>query len=271
MLRHAGDGEWVIPHRVRLEEVRLGLLEAHLAARLELGTPAEVTGDLEALVHAHPEREGFAALLMVALYRDGRQADALATYQRTRSWLLEELGLDPGSDLQQLEQEILAHDPSLGVPQSTVRARAPTRPAGNLPAMSAELIGRDTDLAAIVDLLTDSRLVEVVGPGGVGKTAAAIAAGRSLRGSDLDRRRRVARQARDGHVRRRRGRHRGCRAERRWRGGTPRTAQERPGRADPRQLRARPRLGDGAGCPIARCRARLADPLHEPSPARPRW
>ena len=145
----------------------------------------EVIGDLEALVHAHPEREGFAALLMVALYRDGRQADALATYQRTRSWLLDELGLDPGSDLQQLEQEILAHDPSLGVPQSTIRALAPKRPPGTCPAMSAELIGRDTDLAAIVDLLTDSRLVEVVGPGGVGKTAAAIAAGRSLRGSDL--------------------------------------------------------------------------------------
>ena len=185
VLRHAGDGEWVIPHRARLEEVRLGLLEAHLAARLDLGTPAEVIGDLEALVHAHPEREGFAALLMVALYRDGRQADALAAYQRTRSWLLDELGLDPGSDLQQLEQEILVHDPSLGVPQSTVRGLAPTRPAGNLPAMSAELIGRDTDLAAIVDLLTDSRLVEVVGPGGVGKTAAAIAAGRSLSGSEL--------------------------------------------------------------------------------------
>ena len=185
VLRHAGDGEWVIPHRARLEEVRLGLLEAHLAARLDLGTPAEVIGDLEALVHAHPEREGFAALLMVALYRDGRQADALAAYQRTRSWLLDELGLDPGSDLQQLEQEILVHDASLGVPQSTVRALAPTRPAGNLPAMSAELIGRDTDLAAIVDLLTDSRLVEVVGPGGVGKTAAAIAAGRSLSGSEL--------------------------------------------------------------------------------------
>ncbi len=185
VLRHAGDGEWVIPHRARLEQVRLGLLEAHLAARLDLGTPAEVIGDLEALVHAHPEREGFAALLMVALYRDGRQADALAAYQRTRTWLLDELGLDPGSDLQQLEQEILVHDSSLGAPQSTVRGLAPTRPTGNLPAMSAELIGRDTDLAAIIDLLTDSRLVEVVGPGGVGKTAAAIAAGRSLSGSDL--------------------------------------------------------------------------------------
>ncbi len=77
------------------------------------------------------------------------------------------------------------HDSSLGAPQSTVRGLAPSRPTGNLPAMSAELIGRDTDLAAIIDLLTDSRLVEVVGPGGVGKTAVAIAAGRSLSGSDL--------------------------------------------------------------------------------------
>ena len=271
MLRHAGDGEWVTPHRVRLEEVRLGLLEAHLAARLELGTPAEVIGDLEALVHAHQEREGFAALLMVALYRDGRQADALATYQRTRTWLLDELGLDPGSDLQQLEQEVLVHDASLGVPQSTIRApcadasrrepagdvrrahRAGHRPRGHrraahrLPARGGRRPGRSRQ-----DRRGDRR--------------------RSLaQRFRADRRRRVAGQARDGRVRRRRGRHGGCRTERRWRGSTPRTAQERPGRADPRQLRARPRLGDGARCPIARRRARLADPLHQPSPTRRRW
>ena len=73
-------------------------------------------GELEALVNVHPLREGLWALLMVALYRDGRQADALATYQRVRTWLADELGLDPGLQLQQLEQQILSHDASLGVP-----------------------------------------------------------------------------------------------------------------------------------------------------------
>ena len=116
ILSGAGDGEWLIPHRARLEEVRLGLIEDQLAARLDLGASADVIGELEALVNVHPLREGLWALLMVALYRDGRQADALATYQRVRTSLADELGLDPGLQLQQLEQQILSHDPSLGVP-----------------------------------------------------------------------------------------------------------------------------------------------------------
>ena len=67
--------------------------------------------------------------------------------------MADELGLDPGLQLQQLEQQILVHDPALGVPYSTVRGLGPERPAGNLPAMSAELVGRDTEVAAVVDLV----------------------------------------------------------------------------------------------------------------------
>ena len=98
--------------------------------------------------------------------------------------MADELGLDPGLQLQQLEQQILVHDPALGVPYSTVRGLGPEKPVGNLPAMSAELVGRDTEVAAVVDLVADARLVEIVGPGGVGKTALAIAAGRVLSSSD---------------------------------------------------------------------------------------
>ena len=116
ILSGAGEGEWLIPYRARLEEVRLGLIEDQLAARLDLGASRDVIGELEALVNVHPLREGLWALLMVALYRDGRQADALATYKRVRTSLSDELGLDPGLQLQQLEQQILSHDPSLGVP-----------------------------------------------------------------------------------------------------------------------------------------------------------
>ena len=98
--------------------------------------------------------------------------------------MADELGLDPGLQLQQLEHQILVHDPSLGVPSSTVRGLAPDRPAGNLPSISAELVGRETEVAAVADLLAGGRLVEIVGPGGVGKTAVAIATGGEL--SSLD-------------------------------------------------------------------------------------
>ena len=184
ILSAAGDGDWVVPFRARLGEVRLGLIEDQLAARLDLGASGEVIGVLEGLVSEHPLREGLWALLMVALYRDGRQADALATYQRVRNLLADELGLEPGRQLQQLEHHVLVHDPSLGVASSAVRGLGPDRPAGNLPSISAELVGRDSEVAAVADLLADGRLVEIVGPGGVGKTAVAISVGRRLSSSD---------------------------------------------------------------------------------------
>ena len=184
VLSGAGDGDWVVPYRARLGEVRLGLVEDQLAARLDLGASAEVIGELEALVSDHPLREGLWALLMVALYRDGRQAEALATCQRIRSKLADELGLDPGPQLRELERQILVHDPSLGVASATIRGLRPDRPAGNLPSMSAELVGRETDVTTVSDLLATARLVEIVGPGGVGKTAVAIETGRALNSSN---------------------------------------------------------------------------------------
>jgi predicted ATPase/DNA-binding SARP family transcriptional activator len=178
ILSGAGDGDWVMPYRARLEEVRLGLLEDQLGARLDLGAAGEVIGEIDALVNLHPLREGLWALLMVALYRDGRQAEALATYQRVRHQLADELGLDPGPQLRQLEQQILVHDASLGVASRSVRPFDPDAPAGNLPAMAVGLVGRETEVAAVADLLASGRLVEIIGPGGVGKTAVALAVGR---------------------------------------------------------------------------------------------
>ena len=151
------------------------LTETHCSARLRLGDPAAVVGDLEAAVAAHGYREGLWELLITALYRAGRQADALAAYQRVRSLLADELGLEPGPRLQQLERQILHHDPALGGPACEA--------SGNLPSMSAELVGREPELAALADLLQRGRLVELLGPGGVGKTAVAIAAGRRLSGA----------------------------------------------------------------------------------------
>ncbi|MFC6083558.1 BTAD domain-containing putative transcriptional regulator [Sphaerisporangium aureirubrum] len=173
LLPGAGDGAWLAPHRARLEEARLRLTEDHLAARCDLGAAGELIGELEGLVEAHPLREGLWKLLITALYRAGRQADALAAYRRVQRRLSDELGLDPGAELRALEQRILRHDVSAAGPaRGDVSAAGPVR--GNLPGLSASLIGRDADLAAVGRLLGDQRLVTVAGPAGVGKTRLAI-------------------------------------------------------------------------------------------------
>ena len=180
VLHAAHDGSWVHPHRARLEEARLTLLEIGFSARLRLGDVGNVVGELEAAVATYPFQESLWQLLITALYRAGRQADALAAYQRVRNQLADELGLDPGPQLQQLERSILTQDASLGSSVNAVRPREPDLPTGNLPSLTADLVGRDTDVAALSDLLATSRLVEIVGPGGIGKTAVAIAVGRRL-------------------------------------------------------------------------------------------
>ncbi|MCW2957946.1 MAG: transcriptional activator domain, partial [Solirubrobacterales bacterium] len=182
VLPAAGDGDWVTPHRLRLQEARLTLVETQLSARLRLGNAGEVVGELEAAVADFPFREGLWELLITALYRSGRQADALATYRRVQTRLADELGLSPGPHLQQLERQILIQDPAL-VDDGADRPAPPSdlhEPVGNLPSMAAALVGRDPEIAALVRLLAGERLVDVVGPGGVGKTALAIATGRRL-------------------------------------------------------------------------------------------
>jgi predicted ATPase/DNA-binding SARP family transcriptional activator len=180
-LQAAGEGEWAEPHRARLEEARTKLLEIHLTARLRIGEVADVVGDLEAAVAAYPFQESLWELLITALYRAGRQADALAAYQRVRRQLAEELGLDPAPRLQELERRILAQDASLELAADSVGPFDLL--TGNLPSMTAELVGRDAEVAAVVGLLAGGRLVEIVGPGGVGKTSLAIAVGRAVTAS----------------------------------------------------------------------------------------
>ncbi|MEY2533683.1 MAG: hypothetical protein QOF29_1593 [bacterium] len=166
-------GDWAAPHRARLEEARMKLVETRLSARLQLGDA--VIGELEAAVATHPYQERLWELLIAALYGAGRQADALAAYQRVRTRLADELGLEPGPRLKALERQVLDHDPGLHVSDGAA-------PAGNLPSLSAELVGRDDEIAALSELLHSRRLVEVIGPGGIGKTALAIATGRALSG-----------------------------------------------------------------------------------------
>jgi predicted ATPase/DNA-binding SARP family transcriptional activator len=170
LLPGAGEGAWLAPHRARLAEARLGLIEDHLAARLELGATSELVGRLEELITAHPLREGLWKLLITALYRSGRQADALAAYRRVQQQLGDELGLDPGAELRALERHVLRQD---------LPVTLAGRPGGNLTGSATPLIGRDADLSELGQLLGTHRLVTVTGPAGVGKTRLAIELGRS--------------------------------------------------------------------------------------------
>jgi DNA-binding SARP family transcriptional activator/streptogramin lyase len=112
----------------RLEELRLEALEERIEADLALGRHGELVPELDALVRANPLRERFRAQLMLALYRSGRQADALETYRRARVTLVEEVGLEPGRGLQELERAILSQDPTLDLPAPLAEARlAPRR------------------------------------------------------------------------------------------------------------------------------------------------
>src|SRR3954447_8473822 len=130
VLPAAGGADWVLPHRVRLEEAHLRLLEDELAARLALGAAGEIVGELESLVAVHPLRERLWALLITALYRAGRQSDALAASRRVARLLSEELGVDPGPELVALERQVLVHDPVLAPP---ARSAPPAPRLGNIP------------------------------------------------------------------------------------------------------------------------------------------
>jgi len=177
-LQVAGDAEWGSLARTRVDQAHSTLLEVRSWARLELGGASSAIGELEDAVAAYPFHEGLWELLITALYRTGRQADALAAYQRVRFQLGEELGLDPGPALQTLERDILAQDVASPSVRGADGGVGPAR--GNLPSLSVGLVGRDADVRTLAELLTRERLVEILGPGGIGKTAVALDVGRLL-------------------------------------------------------------------------------------------
>jgi predicted ATPase/DNA-binding SARP family transcriptional activator len=160
----------------RMEELRLSALEERIEADLARGRHASVIPELEALVAAEPLRERLRGQLMVALYRDDRQADALAAYQSARTMLREELGLQPSRALQDLERAILNQDPALDLTPRRVTRRV------GLPARVTPLVGREAELEHLIELLRtdDVRLVTVTGTGGIGKTRLAVEAARRL-------------------------------------------------------------------------------------------
>jgi predicted ATPase/DNA-binding SARP family transcriptional activator len=161
----------------RLQELRSACLEERIEADLQLGRHSALVGELEALVAEQPLRERSRSQLILALYRSGRQSEALAQYQAARRMLAEELGLEPSPQLRELERMILAHDPSLvASPAQSKKSRS------HLPLQPTPFIGRKRELAEIVEVVRSGgrRLVTLTGPGGSGKTRLAIEAGRTL-------------------------------------------------------------------------------------------
>jgi predicted ATPase/DNA-binding SARP family transcriptional activator len=166
----------------RLEEQRLAALELRAEADLAAGRHAELVPELERLTREQPWRERLHAQLMLALYRSGRQADALEAYRRAREVLVEELGIEPGVELAELQRAILAHDPGLRPPTGR-RSRAGSElDAGRdstLPVPPNRTIGRDDEIAAVAAQLGAVRLLTLTGPGGVGKTRLAVQVARA--------------------------------------------------------------------------------------------
>ncbi|MGH3679259.1 MAG: AfsR/SARP family transcriptional regulator [Natronosporangium sp.] len=162
-----------------LDEERLQAVEECVEAELSLGRGRELVAELTELVERHPHREGLHRALMLALYRAGRQADALAAYRRARQLLHDELGIEPGAELQQMQHAILNRDPALLSPPQPVAAEPPQAVPRELPADVSGFTGRVEVLTALDELLADTEdgaLVPVVisaiaGTAGVGKPA----------------------------------------------------------------------------------------------------
>ncbi|SCL27761.1 Predicted ATPase [Micromonospora rhizosphaerae] len=216
-LADVGEAAWALAEAARLEELRLGAVEDRLELLLEAGRQAEAVADLERLVAAHPLRERLHRLLMLALYRGGRQADAITAYHALRHRLADELGIDPAPELQALAEAILrqqvpspASTAAAAPASETTEAPAPvarpadrpattlTRPAAaripaprtqrsDLPRRLSSVIGRHEDVHRVLDRLLEARVVTLTGPGGVGKTTLALEAVRRVDDTLADR------------------------------------------------------------------------------------
>lgn len=197
---------------VLLEGRRLAALEEHLRVELALGRHREITGELQALVEEQPLREELYGLLILALYRSGRQAEALEVYRRARAVLVEEVGIEPGAKLQDMERAILNHDPTLDLPKAggldlpkvgdgaSTSRKEPADPEPStadyritprqLAASIGDFTGRESQIVEIKRVFSDEqdlatapfavRIVAISGKGGVGKSTLAVRAAQEL-------------------------------------------------------------------------------------------
>jgi predicted ATPase/DNA-binding SARP family transcriptional activator len=174
------DGEPFTGEAARLEELRLVITEERIAAELALGRHATVIAELEALCAEYPLREQLWSARMLALYRAGRQAEALRAYQDLRTRLGEELGLDPSESLRDLDAAIARRDSALAwVPVATAASVQPKigLPPNNLPVQLTSFVGRDQEMVEVAQLLVEHRLITLTGAAGCGKTRLALQLG----------------------------------------------------------------------------------------------
>ncbi len=183
-LADAADASFAVAAAARLEELRLGAIEdrgeASLAGADSDGT---LVAELEALVAEHPLRERLNGQLVRALAAEGRQADALAAFERLRTRLADELGIDPSPELRELQLSVLRGEAARSARAPAAEpapALGPAAPRTNLRAQITTFVGREADIERISRALEESRLVTLVGPGGSGKTRLASEVGARL-------------------------------------------------------------------------------------------
>lgn len=194
----SGEGGPVIEAAaVALEERRLAVTEQLFDVRLQLGEAAEVVADLRQLISQHPLRETLRGQLMLALYRSGRQAEALDEYGTLRDQLVEELGIDPSPQLAKIREAILQEDPELAAPTpmaspaAAPASAAPSGPPCTLPYDITDFTGRDRELREVLSCARrpseqGARIVAIDGMGGCGKTSLAVHAAHRLADSYPD-------------------------------------------------------------------------------------
>jgi predicted ATPase/DNA-binding SARP family transcriptional activator len=196
-LADLADRPFAQPEIARLSELRLLALESRFDAELEMGRHRDVISELARLVGEHPLRERLRAQLMTALYRAGRHAHALDSYQEARHMLARELGLEPGPELRRLQNAILIHDPALEpgaerAPLAVATMAPPTIKrdgrSGRLPVPPTALLGRAAERRTLLEqvLRPGVRLTTLLGPGGVGKTRLALDVAIALEGAFED-------------------------------------------------------------------------------------
>ncbi|MEA3511149.1 MAG: BTAD domain-containing putative transcriptional regulator [Actinomycetota bacterium] len=167
------DDEFAVPEITRLDERMLATREIGIEALMAQGHSRDVLPELQTLVSEHPLREGFRYQLMLALYRVGRQAEALRTYQDIRQRLGEELGIEPSPTLRELEEHILFQDQSIG------RLASQASPT-NLPRATTSFVGRESEIDDVAVRLSEHRMATIVGGPGFGKTRLATEVGRTV-------------------------------------------------------------------------------------------